>query len=62
MLDASRLTPETPQFTIGGCITLRTGILTGAQLTLSRHYRVDIWQNILVLGVHESPWVRDRLW
>ena len=33
--------PETPHVT-RGCNPLWTGILTGAQLTLSRHYRVGI--------------------
>ena len=40
---------------------LWTGILTGAQLTLSRHHRVGTWHGG-VLGVHESLWVRDRFW
>jgi hypothetical protein len=44
---------------VGAPPFFRTGILTGAQLTLSRHYRVDIWHSG-VLGVHESLWVRDR--
>ena len=46
----------------GGCAPLIDGhILTGAQLTLSRHYRVCIWHGG-VLGVHESLSVRDRFW
>ena len=36
--------------TRGGCNPLWTGILTRAQLTLSRHYRVGIWHGG-VLGV-----------
>ena len=35
------------------CTPLRTGTLTGSQLTLSRHYRVGIWHGG-VLGVHEG--------
>jgi hypothetical protein len=58
--DASRLIdPRNPPRHQGGCTPLWTGILTGAQLTLSRHYQVGIWHDG-VLGVHESLWVRDR--
>jgi len=42
-------------------IRVRASSQTGAQLTLSRHYRVGIWHG-RVLGVHESLWVRDRFW
>jgi hypothetical protein len=37
------------------------GILTGSQLTLSRHYWAGIWHGG-ALGVHESLWVRERFW
>jgi hypothetical protein len=40
---------------------LWTGILTGAQLTLSRHSWVVIL-HCRVLGVHKSLWVGDRFW
>jgi hypothetical protein len=60
--DASRLIdPQNPPRHQGVGTPLWTGILTGAQLTLSRHYRVGIWHGG-VLGVHESLWVRDRFW
>jgi hypothetical protein len=35
--------PKPPTSPGGGCTPLWTGILTGAQLTLSRHYLVGIW-------------------
>jgi hypothetical protein len=40
---------------------LMDGHLTGAQLTLSRHYRVGICRGG-GLGVHDSFRVRDRFW
>ena len=42
------------------CTPVWTGILAGAQLTLSRHYWVGIWHGG-VLGVQESLWVSDPL-
>ena len=55
------MTPETHHVTRGWVHPLWTGILTDAQLTLSRHYWVGIWHDG-VLGVHESLGVRDRFW
>jgi hypothetical protein len=61
--DASRLIdPRNPPRHQGvGAPLLWTGILTGSQLTLSRHYWVGIWHGG-VMGVNKFFWVRDRFW
>jgi hypothetical protein len=55
--DASRLIdPRNPPCHQGVCAPLLwTGILTGSQLTLSRHYWVGIWHGTgSPLGVHRE--------